>query len=162
VQIDTIRGLACVLLVAYHVVGSEPSNGLLLADGPYRLAADLLAYIRMPLFTFLSGYVYAWRPFNGYIHSFLRGKVRRLLIPMVVVGSVFVFARVVTPGTHVSTDDSTGVGPSVEDTVALCGSPEWGQPALCKSFRVSGKLLFDQRRLLPLALFLGRGGGFSL
>lgn len=74
-----------------------------MAEGPYRLGADLLAYIRMPLFTFLSGYVYAWRPFSNDIFPFLTGKARRLLIPMVVVGSLFVLTRMVTPGTNHST-----------------------------------------------------------
>jgi len=100
--IDTVRGFACILLVAYHVVGSEPTNGLLIADGPYRIIADLLAFVRMPLFTFISGYVYAWRPYRGKLGTFLSGKARRLLIPMFVVGSLFVLSRSLTPGTNVS------------------------------------------------------------
>ncbi len=101
-SVDTARGFACLLLVAYHVIGNEPSNGLRVADGPYRLSADLLAYIRMPLFTFLSGYVYAWRPFQRHCRPFIAGKARRLLIPMVVVGTLFVFIRLWTPGTNQS------------------------------------------------------------
>ncbi len=100
-EIDTIRGFACILLVAYHVVGSEPTNGLLIADGPYRIVADLLAFIRMPLFTFLSGYVYGWRPYSGAAGPFLIGKARRLLIPMLVAGSLFMLIRSLTPGTNI-------------------------------------------------------------
>lgn len=101
-SVDTARGLACILLVAYHVIGNEPQSGLRMADGPYRLGADILAYIRMPLFTFLSGYVYAWRPFASNASRFLSGKARRLLIPMLVVGSIFVLVRALTPGTNQS------------------------------------------------------------
>lgn len=108
-EIDTIRGFACILLVAYHVIGSESTNGLLVADGPYRIIADLLAFIRMPLFTFLSGYVYAWHPYRGAMDrgaagAFIRGKARRLLIPMLVVGSFFVLIRSWTPGTNLTSE----------------------------------------------------------
>ena len=44
----------------------------------------------MPLFTFLSGTVYAARPFTPARWStFLMGKARRLLVPFVVVGSLY-------------------------------------------------------------------------
>jgi len=32
-RLETLRGLACILLVLYHVVGSDPAQGLMLADG---------------------------------------------------------------------------------------------------------------------------------
>jgi peptidoglycan/LPS O-acetylase OafA/YrhL len=60
IPVDTLRGLACILLVAYHVIGVTPESGLRLHDGILKNANELLAYIRMPLFTFLSGFVYAW------------------------------------------------------------------------------------------------------
>lgn len=100
IGVDTARGLACILLVAYHVIGNDATSGLLLADGPYRVGADLLAYIRMPLFTFLSGYVYAWRPLRSGALPFMIGKARRLLIPMVVVGTLFVLVRMFVPGAN--------------------------------------------------------------
>src|SRR6185503_21212738 len=65
-RIGTLRGLACVLLVAFHVVGSEPSTGLHAGEGSaYRQFAYLFQHIRMPLFTFLSGFVYAYRPLRA-------------------------------------------------------------------------------------------------
>lgn len=101
-QIETLRGLACLLLVAYHVVGADASFGLQVADGPLRWLNDGLAYLRMPLFTFLSGLVYGLRPFGGNSQAFLRGKMRRLLVPMLVVGTVFAMLQVVTPGANSS------------------------------------------------------------
>lgn len=99
-QIETLRGFACVLLVLYHVIGADPSNGLRISEGPLRLLNDVLAYLRMPLFTFLSGMVYGLRPFSGNSRRFLLGKCRRLLIPMLVVGTFFALVQAVTPGAN--------------------------------------------------------------
>ena len=81
-QIDTLRGLACMLLVLYHVIGADANLGLRIETGPVRWLNDGLVYLRMPLFTFLSGLVYGLRPFGGNSRAFLLGKVRRLLIPL--------------------------------------------------------------------------------
>ena len=101
-KINTLRGLACVLLVAYHVVGSEATNGLRIAEGIYRDLNDVLIYLRMPLFTFLSGVVYAYRPFREGVKTFLAKKARRLLLPMLTVGSVFALVQYFMPGTNAS------------------------------------------------------------
>jgi len=99
-RIETLRGLACVLLVAYHVVGADPGRGLGVETGPLRWMNDGLAYLRMPLFTFLSGLVYGLRPFAGGSLAPLGGKARRLLVPMLVVGTFFAVVQSLTPGTH--------------------------------------------------------------
>lgn len=98
--IETLRGLACLLLVLYHVIGADASLGLRVEDGPVRWLNDGLAYLRMPLFTFLSGLVYGLRPFAGNSRAFLVGKVRRLLIPMLVVGTLFALLQALIPGTN--------------------------------------------------------------
>ncbi len=103
-EIDTIRGLACLMLVAYHVIGT-PTTGLLLTEGWLRDLNDYLAYIRMPLFTFLSGYVYGWRPYRTGAGSFLAGKARRLLIPLLVVGTLFAVIQAMVPGTNTSVEN---------------------------------------------------------
>lgn len=101
-NIDTVRGIACLLLVAYHVVGLSTTTGLRLEDGSvYRMINDSLGYIRMPLFTFLSGVVYAMRPVSGgESRKFLLGKVKRLLLPFVFVGTIFFLVRYLVPGTN--------------------------------------------------------------
>lgn len=92
--IDTLRGIACILVVLYHVRGSEPTNGLRLdASDPWSYFVDSLVYVRMPLFTFLSGAVYALRPCRDGYGSFIRGKMRRLLIPMLAIGTVFALTQ---------------------------------------------------------------------
>ena len=108
-QIDTLRGLACVLLVVHHVIGESPDSGLHVSmQSGWRSADDLLLFVRMPLFAFLSGLVYAQRPFDGQWVRFLSGKTRRLLVPMLIVGTVFAVLQNITPGssarvTHWST-----------------------------------------------------------
>ncbi len=102
IQIDTLRGIACILLVAFHIIGDTTQSGLRLEDGIYRELNDLLALIRMPLFTFLSGMVYAHRPLQDNTRQFITGKIRRLLIPMLVVGTTFAVLQAHTPGTNAS------------------------------------------------------------
>jgi peptidoglycan/LPS O-acetylase OafA/YrhL len=100
VAIETLRGLACLMVVTYHVIGAGAGDGLLVTHGPVRLINDAMAYVRMPLFTFVSGMVYALRPFRGDGVGFLIGKARRLLIPLVVVGTSFAVLQAWVPGTH--------------------------------------------------------------
>jgi fucose 4-O-acetylase-like acetyltransferase len=54
----------------------------------------------MPLFTFLSGYVYAFRPFTGHTCQFIKSKARRLLLPMLVAGTLFAIIQSLTPGAN--------------------------------------------------------------
>ncbi|WP_432520350.1 acyltransferase family protein [Kineococcus sp. SYSU DK006] len=93
-SVDTLRGLACLLVVLYHVRGGGPTDGLRLDRGnPWSYLVDSLVYLRMPLFSFLSGYVYALRPLRERWPRFAQGKARRLLVPMLVVGTAFALVR---------------------------------------------------------------------
>ena len=104
-EIDTLRGLACLMLVAYHVVGYSANSGLRLESGFLRDLNDLLSYFRMPLFTVLSGYVYALRPFNSNALGFVQGKARRLLLPMLFVGTLFAITQSLVPGANDTVDN---------------------------------------------------------
>lgn len=103
ISIDTMRGLAVVLMVAGHVIGSTGDAGMRVADdSAWRWFYLMLEDIRMPLFTVLSGYVYAMRPLqqaSGY-GKMLKGKARRLLVPLLVVGTVFYLSQAFLPGTN--------------------------------------------------------------
>lgn len=99
-RIDTLRGLACVLLVAYHVIGFNIDSGLKLHDGFLRNLNDALVFIRMPLFTFLSGLVYAKRPFVSGGANFITKKIRRLIVPMLTLGTIFALMQAFIPGTN--------------------------------------------------------------
>jgi uncharacterized membrane protein len=52
-SIDTYRGLACVLLVAYHTIGGSVTGLRLDEDSFWRTFGDGLIYFRMPMFAFL-------------------------------------------------------------------------------------------------------------
>lgn len=96
---ETLRGIAILLMTAGHVIGHDSSAGMQVADdSAWRHLYVSLQFLRMPLFTVISGYVYAIRPVEaGATAAFLRRKLRRLLLPMVVVGSVFFLLRMVLP-----------------------------------------------------------------
>lgn len=100
-QIDTLRGMACLLLVFFHVVGESPTSGLKLAEEHWlHRINDVIAYLRMPLFAFISGYVYAYRPFQGQTSTFVKSKAQRLLLPVITVGTVFALLQASIPGTN--------------------------------------------------------------
>lgn len=89
-SIQTLRGLACIFLVAYHTVGSYPDRGLMMGDGTLlRHLADSFVYLRMPLFAFVAGLVYTFRSVapGQPVGGFVLGKARRLLVPLLVVGT---------------------------------------------------------------------------
>jgi peptidoglycan/LPS O-acetylase OafA/YrhL len=89
--IETLRGFACVLLVAYHVIGNDPQHGMhITAHDNWRLFTELFIHIRMPLFSFLSGYVFSAFVADRAALSVAFGKkLRRIAIPFVVVSTLF-------------------------------------------------------------------------
>lgn len=99
-SIDTLRGIACLLLVALHVIGEAPDQGLRVGeDHPLSLFAQLFFHLRMPLFAMLSGFVYAARPVRpGQAGAFARGKARRLVGPFVFAATAFAIIMTVTGG----------------------------------------------------------------
>jgi peptidoglycan/LPS O-acetylase OafA/YrhL len=100
--VQTLRGVACMLLVAYHVIGNDNGMGLRVpSDSGYRAFADMLLHLRMPLFTFLSGFVYAYRPVRaGTEWTFARKKLWRLGAPFVVVSALYFVVQGLAPGTN--------------------------------------------------------------
>jgi glucans biosynthesis protein C len=89
-RVQTLRGYACLLLVAFHTIGSTAASGLHVTDGSaYRAFTNLFVHVRMPLFTFLSGLVYAYRPLGaGRALEFSAKKLRRLGIPLIVASTL--------------------------------------------------------------------------
>jgi len=57
--------------------------------------------LRLPLFTVLSGYVYALRPVErADVKEFLLGKAKRLLLPLLTIGSLFIIVRTHAPNVN--------------------------------------------------------------
>lgn len=102
-RVETLRGLACLLLVAFHVIGSHATSGLRVeAHSIYRQFAHLFVHLRMPLFTFLSGFVYAYRPATlASAGSFAGRKLRRLLLPLLCVSTLYFLLTLVIPDSTV-------------------------------------------------------------
>jgi peptidoglycan/LPS O-acetylase OafA/YrhL len=85
-NLDTVRAIACILLVAFHVVGSNPERGLHADwDSPWRQAMQSFEFVRMPLFTVLSGFLYAGRRATApTLAPVWRARLRRIGVPLVI------------------------------------------------------------------------------
>ncbi|APE09687.1 hypothetical protein BO226_11140 [Rhodococcus sp. 2G] len=102
-SIQALRGLAVFLMVAGHVIGTSSDRGMNVADDSiWRLFYLGLEDIRMPLFTVISGYVYAMRPIESRddLPQLLRGKTRRLILPLLTVGVLLFGMKLVVPDTN--------------------------------------------------------------
>jgi len=92
--IETLRGLAVVLMVCGHVIGATSKVGMEVADDSWwRYFYLTLSPYRMPLFTTISGFVYALRPITwNTAGEFALGKIRRLVLPLLFVSTLVFFA----------------------------------------------------------------------
>lgn len=84
-NLNSVRGLACLLVVALHVVGDEDSNGLHLPmTSGWHYMMQSIEFLRIPLFTALSGYLYAGhRASRPEFCAFWIKKTRRLVVPLI-------------------------------------------------------------------------------
>jgi fucose 4-O-acetylase-like acetyltransferase len=100
--VETLRGLAIILVVLGHVIGYTKTGGMKVADDSiFRYLYFSLEYIRMPLFAVISGWVYANKPiYQSDKSDFILGKLRRLILPMFVVSTLLFLFRMVIPGTN--------------------------------------------------------------
>lgn len=143
-NIETLRLVAVFTLVAYHTIGVAPDSGLELAyPHPLRLAADALVDLRMPLFAFISGWVYAQRPVAPHsFGQFFYSKLRRLYIPGVVAAFTFwAIATFVVP-------DSTGQNASIYNILTLTYVHYWFLHAIL--FTLIGTALVEALLQAPL------------
>ena len=101
-SIETLRGLAIILMVAGHVIGNVSEHGMRVEDDSvFRHIYFSLIFLRMPLFTVISGFVYALRPLDkSMIRKFIKGKARRILLPMISVGTLQYLVRIIVPETN--------------------------------------------------------------
>ncbi|WP_397446208.1 acyltransferase family protein [Polaribacter sp. R77954] len=101
--IETLRGAVILLVVIGHVIGSASDGGMKVSDDSFfRYFYDtFIDPIQMPLFTILAGWVYSLKPpVYSKIKTFISKKVKRLLIPMFVVGVCYFTLQYITPGTN--------------------------------------------------------------
>lgn len=105
-SIETLRGLAIILVVMGHVIGSESYNGMKVGEDSFlRHLYYTFQYLRMPLFTVISGWVYALRPArHGHLGDFTVKKIRRIILPLIFVGGTYYIVQSIIPGTNFSYD----------------------------------------------------------
>jgi glucan biosynthesis protein C len=107
-EVETLRGIAVVLVVFGHMIGYTETGGMRVSDDSvFRYLYYSLEYFRLPLFTVISGWVYANKPVRATAQSnFVKGKLRRLILPMFVVSSLLFLSRMVVPGTNTTPEIS--------------------------------------------------------
>lgn len=90
-NLDTLRGLACLMIVALHVIGAEPTDGLQLpAESWWHLTMNYLEFVRLPLFTCLAGIFYGALPAARFgWPTFMSKKLRQFLPPLIFATLVF-------------------------------------------------------------------------
>lgn len=101
--IETLRGMAIIFMVAGHVIGSDYRSGLKVPDNSwFRYFYYSFEYLRMPLFTVISGFVYAMRPISTSAEQkkFINRKIVRLLIPFFIAVTLLCVFQFITPGTN--------------------------------------------------------------
>lgn len=101
-NVETLRGIAIILVVTGHMIGYTNTGGMRVSDDSiFRYIYFSLEYIRLPLFTVISGWVYANKPVVLEKRSgFVKGKFRRLIIPMLVISTLLFLFRMIIPGTN--------------------------------------------------------------
>ncbi len=98
-----MRGIAILLVVVGHVIGSDPSGGMQIDfPHPLRYIYVWIDYIQMPLFTAIAGWVYALKPFTASsgFKKFAMKKALRLLVPMAAVATLYFLVQYFIPGTN--------------------------------------------------------------
>ena len=103
-SIETLRGIAIILVVMGHVIGSKSDGGMRVADDSFlRHVYFTFQYLRMPLFTVISGWVYALLPVaHGNVSYFTIKKIRRIILPLFFVGGSYYIIQSLVPGTNFS------------------------------------------------------------
>lgn len=91
------------LVVLGHIIGYKKGGGLNVGDNSgLRYVYEWIDYFQLPLFTLISGWVYAIKPIVSQkdIIKFVGDKMRRLLVPMFIVSTILFLFRVFIPGTN--------------------------------------------------------------
>ena len=100
-SVETLRGFAIIFMVAGHIIGGNLSGMRVADDSGWRYFYFSIEYLRMPLFTVISGYVYSlWPAGNSSLFNFLKGKSRRILLPLLSVGTLHFLSQYLVPGTN--------------------------------------------------------------
>ena len=102
-HIETLRGIAILMVVLGHVIGSGTTGGLKI-DYPseWRYVYCWIDLIQMPLFTAIAGWAYSLKPIKIRLSDYFSGKFKRLIIPMMIVAPTYYLLQSLVPGTNSS------------------------------------------------------------
>lgn len=101
-SIEMLRGIAIILMVMVHVIGSTGTGLDVPKNSLYHWFYEFTNLFRMPLFTIISGYIYALRPLQKEkVQQFLKGKVNRLIWPLYTVSIIQFIVRSQIPSANV-------------------------------------------------------------
>jgi glucans biosynthesis protein C len=102
-RVQAVRGLIIVLLVAFHAIGITADTVVNRASAAGLITfSNCLAYVRMPVFGFVAGFVYAMRPATPATRrSFILRKVSRLFVPGVIATTLMLLLNLIG-NTHVA------------------------------------------------------------
>ena len=149
--IESIRGFAILLVVMGHVIGESVTGGMRVGDDSiWRYLYFNIDKLQMPLFTLISGWVYAIRPFSAgqKFGRFAGQKAQRVLVPMLAVASLYYLLKTLTGG-----EDSEQLS-KIWELLVFPYNVYWYLPSLFWLFVVAG--LLDKYRCLdkPVHLFV--------
>jgi len=101
-SIEALRGIAIIALVGAHIIADKNTRGLMVEDDSiWRYFYHSIEFLRMPLFTVISGYVYGLKPVKkGFSLSFIKGKARRVLLPFFFVASFQYIVNFIIPNVN--------------------------------------------------------------
>lgn len=97
--VETARGVACLLVVVFHVLGASTVTGLALPEqSPWAAFNRVLDYVHMPAFAFLGGIAYGYSPLRrSSAASFARKKAMRIALPLLVATTLYLAAQFLVP-----------------------------------------------------------------
>ena len=102
-HIESLRGIAIILVVLGHVIGSGPEGGLKIEfPSNWRYIYCWIDIIQLPLFTAIAGWVYALKPIEKGLKQFIFEKIKRLILPMLIIAPVYYILQCIIPGTNTS------------------------------------------------------------
>ena len=109
-SVETLRGVAILMVVTGHVIGDGPQYAMRVSNDSFlRHFYYSFVFLRIPLFTVISGWVYALLPATIVnLKSFAIKKARRLLLPLIFVGGAYYLVQYVVPGTT-NKNDLSGI-----------------------------------------------------
>ncbi len=99
-RVDTLRGFACLLLVLHHtILDFSTFTGQALTE--VRSVDFILSDVRMPMFSFIAGLIFAYHSERSKSWQFIEKKAERLLLPFVVTTLIIVALKTVYPSASV-------------------------------------------------------------